>query len=46
MKPFVNNKLGRNKFSVRRSWLEKIGEKSIPVALNVLYAKKNNISNS
>ena len=35
--------MGRNKCSIRKSWLEKISEKNILIALNVLYAKKENI---
>ena len=32
--------MGKNKFSIRNRWLEKIEKNNVTIALNVLYAKK------
>ena len=35
--------MGRNKVSVRKRWLEKIGRNNVTIALNFLYAQKEKI---
>ena len=35
--------MGRNKYSIRRRWLEKFEKTNVAIALNVLYALKEKI---